>query len=60
MKDFSEMSSAEIKLYQQELTNEYEVLKNKISEILNELDKLDKIYNCAEKELNKRKNKVFK
>ena len=49
------MSNAEIRLYQENLKNEYEVIKAEIAERFKILDEMDREYNKAEAELNKRK-----
>lgn len=49
------MSSNELKLKMQSLTDEYEVIKHKIQELCNKMDELSREYNIAESELNSRR-----
>ena len=53
--DCKNMSNAEIRLYQENLKNKYEVIKAEIAERFKILDEMDREYNKAEAELNKRK-----
>jgi hypothetical protein len=52
--DFSKMSNAEINLKIKGYDNEYEVKKDKIIELVHELEDLDYLYNKASDELKKR------
>ena len=52
--DFSRLSNAEINLKIMGYDNEYQVKKDKIIELVNELEDLDFLYNKAKSELNKR------
>lgn len=55
-KNCAEMSNAEIKLYIEALTNEFDSKKIKLKEICDELDILEKQYLSAKHELDIRKN----
>lgn len=48
------MSNSELKIKMTEMENEYEVLKNKVSDILDRMEELDKSYDKVKKILNKR------
>ena len=52
--DFSKLSNAEINLKIMGYDNEYQVKKNKIIELVRELEDLDFLYKKAKDELNKR------
>ena len=52
--DFSKMTNAEINLKIIGYTNEYDVKKEKIIALVNELQELDVLYNKANDELKKR------
>jgi len=52
--DFSKMSNSEINLKIMGYDNEYKVKKDKIIELVHELEDLDYLYNKATSELNKR------
>lgn len=52
---FSDLSNAEIKIKMIEYENHYEVKKNEVKHLLEELEMLDKLYIEAKKELIKRK-----
>lgn len=52
--DFSRLSNAEINLKIMGYDNEYKVKKDKIIELVTELQDLDALYNKAQEELNKR------
>ena len=52
--DFSRLSNAEINLKIMGYDNEYQVKKDKIIEMVHELEDLDFLYNKAQNELNKR------
>ena len=49
------MTNQELFLEKDRLKNKYEVIKNKISDLYNELDKMDRYYIKIENEINKRK-----
>lgn len=53
-KNTKELSNSEIQLYMTTLENEYEVLKYKVKEQCDLLEKMGKEYNKAEEELKKR------
>lgn len=55
-KDIKNMTNIELKLYQNTLEDEYEVIKKQISDLFEELDKMDIEYNKIENEINKRKS----
>lgn len=57
-KDCKNLSNAEIRLYQENLKNEYEVIKAEIAERFKLLDEMDREYNKAEAELNNRRKVV--
>ena len=52
--DFSRLSNAEINLKIMGYDNDYQVKKDKIIEMVHELEDLDFLYNKAQAELNKR------
>ena len=52
--DFSKMTNAEINLKIIGYTNEYDVKKEKVIALVNELQELDVLYNKANDELKKR------
>ena len=52
--DFSKMSNSEINLKIMGYKNEYDVKKNKIIDLVHELEKLDELYIKANNELKKR------
>jgi len=52
--DFAKLSNAEINLKKMGYDNEYNVKKNKIIELIGELEELDKLYIKADAELKKR------
>ena len=52
--DFSKLSNAEINLKIMGYDNEYQVKKDKIIELVHELEDLDFLYNKAQDELKKR------
>lgn len=52
--DFSRMSNSEINLKIMGYENEYEIKKNKIINLVHELEELDVLYNKANNELKKR------
>jgi len=52
--DFTKLSNAEINLKIMGYDNEYNVKKGKIIELVRDLSELDKLYNKAKEELNKR------
>ena len=52
--DFSKMSNAEINLKVMGYDNEYDIRKNKIIDLIHELEDLDFLYRKANDELKKR------
>ena len=52
--DFTKLSNAEINLKKMGYDNEYNIKKNKIIELIGELEELDKLYIKANAELKKR------
>lgn len=52
--DFSKMSNSEINLKIMNYTNEYDINKTKIINLVHELEDLDYLYNKANDELKKR------
>lgn len=52
--DFSKMSNADISMKMRGYDNEYQVKKQKIVNLIGELEELDKVYIKAKKELEKR------
>ena len=52
--DFSRLSNAEINLKMMGYDNEYKIKKDKILELITELQDLDALYIKAQEELNKR------
>lgn len=57
MIEWSTMSNTDIRVKMSSMEMEYENVKNKISSLIDELDKLDIEYNKAKKELEKRSKK---
>lgn len=53
-KNCKELSNSEIALYKQELENEFEKMKVKISSMCDELDEIEKEYKNADAELSRR------
>ena len=58
-KNVKELSNSEIKLYRETLKNEFDVLKYKIKEMCDELQKIDSEYNKAESELKIRQGNIY-
>jgi hypothetical protein len=52
--DFTKLSNAEINIKKMGYDNEYKTKKNKIIELIGELEELDKLYIKANAELKKR------
>jgi hypothetical protein len=52
--DFSKLSNSEINLKIMGFTNEYNIKKGEIIRMIGELEELDKLYNKAKEELDKR------
>ena len=48
------MSNSELKIKMTEMENEYEVLRKKVSDVLDRMEELDKSYDNVRKILNKR------
>lgn len=57
MNKWEKMSNSEIRQKMESMTYEYESLKNKINKIISEMDYLDKEYNDAHNEIEKRLKK---
>ena len=57
MNKWEKMSNSEIRQRMESMTYEYESLKNKINKIISEMDYLDKEYNNANNEIEKRLKK---
>lgn len=57
MNKWEKMSNSEIRQRMESMTYEYESLKNKINKIISEMDYLDKEYNDAHNEIEKRLKK---
>jgi hypothetical protein len=57
MERWEKMSNAEIRMKMSSMEMVYESIKNKINNLVSELDKLDIDYDNAQKELNKRSKK---
>ncbi len=55
-KDPKELTNAELRLYQEDLKNEFEMVKKEISDKFEKLDELDREYIKTESEMNKRRN----
>lgn len=55
VKNCSELSNSEIKLYLESLNNEFESKKAKIKELCEELIEIEKAYNDAQTEINIRR-----
>jgi hypothetical protein len=54
MVEWSNMSNTEIRMKMQTMEMEYESIKNKINNLMDELEKLDVVYNKGKKELERR------
>jgi hypothetical protein len=54
-KDCKNLSNAELRIYQENLKNEFETVKAEIAERFKMLDEMDIEYKKAEAELNKRR-----
>lgn len=54
MGEWSNMSNTEIRMKMQTMEMEYESIKNKINNLMDELEKLDVAYNKGKKELERR------
>ena len=54
-KNYKEMSTNDIKLYQKTLSDEYEAIKNKIAALCDKLNILDREYTAANNELENRR-----
>ena len=52
--DFSKMTNSEINIKMMGYDNDYEVKKNKIIDLVHELEDLDYLYNKAKDEIKKR------
>jgi regulator of replication initiation timing len=57
MKDWKNMSNTEIRVKMSSMELEYDAIKNKINNLVSELDRLDMEYNNAKKELENRLKK---
>ena len=57
MEDLKNLSNSELRIYQEQLRNKYEVVKNEIAARFKKLDEMDSEYNKVEAELNRRKNR---
>ena len=53
--ELRKLTNGELRIYEENLKNEYEVIKHEISERFKKLDEMDKEYNKVETELNRRK-----
>ena len=58
-KDPKELSNAELRLYQEDLKNEFDSVKREIMEKFKTLDELDAEYTKTEAEMNNRRNIKF-
>ena len=58
-KDLKNLSNSEIMIYKEELKNEFEVVKHKIKELCDEIEKIDGEYKKAENELTIRQGKLY-
>ena len=58
-KDIKKLSNAEIMLYKETLKNEFDVLKYKIKELCDEIEKIDGEYKKAENEITIRQGKLY-
>ena len=54
-----ELSNAELRLYQEDLKNEFEAIKKEIMDKFKVLDELDAEYTKTEAEMNNRRNIKF-
>lgn len=57
--NYSELSNSELKLEQKKLSDKYDVLKNEIAKLYQEMEKLDKEYMKIESEIKLRKTIIF-
>ena len=60
MNEWSNMSNTEIRMKMQSMELEYESIKNKINNLMDELEELDTVYNKGKKELERRIKKYDK
>lgn len=60
MERLENMSNAEIKIYQKTLENEFDSIKSEIAERMDKLDVLERKYENAQKEIDKRSKKNSK
>lgn len=58
-KDPKELTNAELRLYQEDLKNEFDSVKREIMEKFKTLDELDAEYTKTEAEMNNRRNIKF-
>ena len=58
-KDPKELTKAELRLYQEDLKNEFDSVKREIMEKFKTLDELDAEYTKTEAEMNNRRNIKF-
>lgn len=58
-KDIKKLSNTEIGLYKETLKNEFDVLKYKIKELCDEIEKVDAEYKKAENELTIRQGNIY-
>lgn len=59
MKDFKNMSNGEINIELKNLENEYESIKNKVLNLIERMQELDKDFIEGKKELSKRSKGIF-
>lgn len=57
MEEWSKLTNTEIRLKIASMEQEYEAIKNKINNLMNDLESIDVKYNKAISELNKRTKK---
>lgn len=58
-KNIKELSNSELNIYKKELEFEFETLKNKISDLCEELKKVENKYNSIELEFKIRQNNIY-
>lgn len=57
--DYNNYTNAEIKIKMLEMENKYEVLKKKLTEIISEMNNIDKNYSEAKKIIEKRSKGIL-
>lgn len=58
-KDVKKLSNSEIAVYKETLKNEFDVLKHKIKDLCDDIQKIDNEYQKAENELTIRQGNIY-